>query len=59
MKKIVDNKTGRKIVVFNTYELKGSTTCPECKRQLDNYDLKLLNEIGKRSCTKCGSVLKK
>lgn len=59
MKKVIDKKTGKKAVVFNVYELNGSNVCPECKRQLDEYDLQLLNELGKRSCVKCGAVLKK
>ena len=59
MKKIIDNKTGKKAVVFNIYELNGSNVCPECKRQLDKRDFQLLDEIGKRSCVKCGAVLKK
>ena len=57
MKKVVDAKTGRKIVVFNKYELKGTTTCPECGRPLDENDKQLLEEMGKRSCKKCGAVL--
>lgn len=59
MKKIVDNKTGRKTVVFNQYNLNNSEICPECGRKLNSYDFKLLNEIGKRSCTKCGAILLK
>lgn len=59
MKKVIDKKTGKKAVVFNVYELNGSNVCPECKRQLDGHDLQLLNELGKRSCVKCGAVLKK
>ena len=59
MKKIIDNKTGKKAVVFNVYELNGANVCPECKRQLDKCDFQLLDEIGKRSCVKCGAVLKK
>ena len=59
MKKVIDKKTGKKVVVFNVYELNGSNVCPECKRQLDEHDLQLLNELGKRSCVKCGAVLKK
>lgn len=59
MKKVVDQKTGKKIVVFNKYELNGSESCPECGRQLDKNDKQLLTELGKRSCKKCGAVLTK
>lgn len=59
MKKVVDIKTGKKIVVFNKYELKDSASCPECGRQLDDNDKKLLTELGKRSCKKCGAILVK
>lgn len=59
MKKIVDEKTKRKQVVFNTYELKGASACPECRRMLKDYDLKGLEERGTISCLKCGAKLKK
>ena len=57
MKKIVDEKTGRKITVFNKYELNGRTSCPECGRPFDKNDLDILNECGRRNCKKCGSRL--
>lgn len=57
MKKTIDEKTGRKIVIFNKYELKGSEICPECGRRLDDNDKQLLQEIGKRNCKKCGAIL--
>lgn len=57
MQKVVDQKTGRKITVFNKYELNGTNTCPECHRPLDENDRKLLKELGKRSCKKCGAIL--
>ena len=59
MKKIVDEKTKKKQVVFNTYELKGSTACPECHRILKDYDFKNLEERETISCLKCGAKLKK
>lgn len=59
MKKVVDEKTGRKVVVFNKYKLNGSTICPECKRQFKPKDLKALEERGIISCLKCGAKLEK
>ena len=59
MKRVINEKTNAKTVVFNKYELKDSTSCPECGRFLDEHDLKLLNEMGKRSCVKCGAILVK
>lgn len=57
MQKVVDIKTGRKITVFNTYNLNGAESCPECKRPFDDNDRQLLKENGKRRCKKCGSIL--
>ena len=57
--KIYDPKTKRTHIVFKEYELKGATTCPECGRPLSDYDFSLLEEIGVRSCVKCGAKLKK
>ena len=56
---VLNLNSPKKAVVFNVYELNGSNVCPECKRQLDKRDFQLLDEIGKRSCVKCGAVLKK
>ena len=58
MKKVINEKTKQKATVFNTYELKGSEVCPECGRALDEHDLKILKELGYRSCVKCGAKLK-
>lgn len=57
--KIYDPKTKRARVVFNEYSLNGASACPECHQPLSNYDFKILNELGVRSCTKCGAKLKK
>lgn len=59
MKKVIDEKTGRVQVVFNKYELKGSKTCPECGQPLKERDFELLEQLGKRSCIKCGAILLK
>lgn len=59
MKKVVDLKTGRKIVVFNKYKLNGSQTCPECKREFKDRDIQALNDRGAISCPKCGARLEK
>lgn len=59
MKRVINEKTNAKTVVFNKYELNGDTSCPECHRFLDEYDLKLLESMGKRSCVKCGAILVK
>ena len=59
MKKVVDPKTGRKITVFNKYELNGALYCPECKRQFKENDIKFLNENNSMRCKKCGSILVK
>ena len=57
--KIRDEKTKRVRVVFKEYELNGATTCPECHQPLSEYDFKIMNELGYRSCIKCGAKLKK
>ena len=57
--KIYDPKTKRARVVFNEYNLNGAVTCPECHQPLSEYDFKLLEELGVRSCIKCGAKLKK
>lgn len=59
MKKVIDEKTKRKATVFNVYELKGATSCPECNQILTDYDFKIMDELGKRSCIKCGAILKR
>lgn len=59
MKKVVDLKTGRKVVVFNKYKLNGSEICPECKRALKDRDVQALNDRGVISCPKCGARLEK
>ena len=59
MKKIVDIKTGRKVVVFNEYKLNGSQVCPECGRPFKDYDVKRLEANGRTRCTKCGARLVK
>ena len=59
MKKVVNEKTKQKQVVFNTYELNGATACPECHRQFKDFDYKSLDERGTISCLKCGAKLKK
>ena len=59
MKKVVDEKTGRKITVFNKYELNGAMSCPECHRQFKDNDIKFINENGSTRCKKCGSILVK
>lgn len=57
--KIYDTKTKRARVVFNEYSLNGATACPECNQPLSEHDFKLLEELGVRSCIKCGAKLKK
>lgn len=57
--KIYDEKTKRTTVVFKEYNLNGATTCPECGQSLSQYDFKLMDELGKRSCVKCGAKLKR
>lgn len=59
MKRVVNEKTNAKTVIFNKYEIGNSCSCPECKRILSEYDLKLLESMGKRSCVKCGAILVK
>ena len=59
MKKVVDEKSGRKIVVFNKCKLDGSTVCPECKRGLKDRDLLALEDRKVISCPKCGARLEK
>lgn len=59
MQKVINEKTGQKITVFNKYELNGTQSCPECHRPLDENDRQLLEELGKRSCKKCGAILVK
>ena len=56
--KIYDPKTKKARVVFNEYSLNGSETCPECHQPLSERDFKLLEELGVRSCIKCGAKLK-
>ncbi len=58
MKRIINEKTKQKVTVFNTYELNGSTACPECHQPLSEYDFKIIKELGYRSCIKCGAKLK-
>lgn len=57
--KIYDAKTKRTRIVFNEYTLNGATACPECHQPLTDYDFKLMDELGHRSCIKCGAKLKK
>ena len=57
--KIYDPKTKRARVIFNEYNLGGAQSCPECNQPLSEYDFKLLEELGVRSCVKCGARLKK
>ena len=57
--KIYDSKTKRARVVFNEYNLNGSTACPECHQPLSEHDFKLMEQLGYRSCIKCGAKLKK
>lgn len=57
--KIYDPKTKRVRVVFNEYTLNGANSCPECHQPLSDYDFKVLEELGVRSCVKCGAKLKK
>lgn len=57
--KIRDEKTKRTRVVFNEYNLNGATACPECHQPLTDYDFKIMEELGYRSCIKCGAKLKK
>jgi uncharacterized CHY-type Zn-finger protein len=55
--KIYDAKTKKATVVFKEYQLNGATACPECHRQLKEFDFKRLEENGRMSCLKCGAKL--
>ena len=57
--KIKDEKSKRVRVVFQEYKLDGATACPECHQPLTDYDFKIMEELGYRSCIKCGAKLKK
>ena len=57
--KIRDEKTKRTRVVFNEYSLRGATACHECHQPLTDYDFRIMEELGYRSCIKCGAKLKK
>ena len=57
--KIRDEKTKRVRVVFNEYNLNGADSCPECHQRLTEYDYKIMDELGYRSCVKCGAKLKR
>jgi len=57
--KIRDEKTKKVRVVFNEYNLNGQETCPECHQPLTEYDFKIMDELGYRSCVKCGAKLKR
>ena len=59
MQKIIDPKTGKKVTVFNKYSLNGAISCPECGQILTQRDFTLLEQLGKRSCVKCGAILTK
>lgn len=59
MKKIVDPKTNRKVVIFNKYKLDGDTACPECKRVLKPRDIQALEDRTVISCPKCGAKLER
>ena len=57
--KIKDEKTKRVRVVFKEYNLNGSTVCPECHQPLTEYDFKIMEDLGYRSCIKCGAKLRR
>ena len=57
MKKVVDNKTGRKITVFNTYNIGTERSCPECHRPMKPHDIKYFEENKRIRCSKCGAIL--
>ena len=57
--KIRDEKTKKVRVVFNEYNLNGATVCPECHQPLSEYDYKVMDDLGYRSCIKCGAKLKR
>ena len=57
--KIRDEKTKKVRVVFKEYQLNGANSCPECHQSLTDYDFKIMEELGYRSCIKCGAKLKK
>ena len=57
--KIYDPKTKRARVVFNEYSLNGANVCPECKQPLSERDFEIMEQLGYRSCIKCGAKLKK
>ena len=57
MKKVVDEKTGRKAVVFHTYNIGTERSCPECHRTMKDYDIKFFEENKRIKCSKCGAIL--
>lgn len=57
MKQIVDNKTGKKQVTFNTYNIGDERSCPECKRPMKEHDIKFFEENKRIRCSKCGAIL--
>lgn len=60
MQKIVDAKSGRKITVFNKYDLQeNENSCPECHRPFKEYDIQRIDGVKEISCPKCGAKLKR
>ena len=57
--KIKDEKTKRVRVVFKEYQLGEAKACPECHQPLTDYDFKIMDDLGYRSCVKCGAKLKR
>ena len=57
MKKVIDNKTGKKATVFNTYNIGDSGVCPECHRPFKPHDTKYFEENKRIRCSKCGAIL--
>lgn len=56
----VGKEVERTVVVFNTYELTSEqNACPECNRQLKEYDIARLTANSTISCPKCGAKLKR
>ena len=59
MKKVINQKTGQKIIYKETFTIGEGNTCPHCKRAFKPYDIKALEERTEISCLKCGNRLRR
>lgn len=59
VKRIVDQKTGRKEYYRETFIIGEANSCPHCKRIFKPHDIKALEERTEISCSKCGNRLRR